>query len=166
MKRTAPMVKKMTAHNLRRKLESWIKYHEKRAAGVAPTDTQRLAAIAFEGSTVSTRQDGEAWLFRNPHRTSDAFEGLVDKWLGHRLGLRILPGEKRLTLSFRAVYLRRPAVPRFLDATWSYLPLWHWSGLTKPLSGTPSSLAGLEEIVAVPPKLKEINARVRRVVLA
>jgi hypothetical protein len=91
---------------------------------------------------------------------------VLDKWLGHRLGLQISPaGEIRLTFGFAAAHVRDARYPTFLDTTWTYLPLWDWRGFTRPLPSTPKTLAGLSEVVAEPPEIGRVNRPVLRVFL-
>ena len=153
----------MTATKFKKQLDAWLRYHAKRLRGEEPTESERKKADGFLRATIPARQDGEIWLFRHPDRKVDAFEGLLDKWLGHRLGLDIVPGEVRLTFGFRAAHVQNCTQPRFLDATWGYLPLWDWRGKTRPLPGAPTGLNGLEEVVADPPELRHLNRAVERV---
>jgi hypothetical protein len=147
----------MSATQFKRHMDAWLNYERKRATHNVPTDTERLSADGFLRSRIPARQDGEVWLFRNPDRNDDAFSGLLDIWLGHRLGLRLRSGESRLTFSFQANLVENVAEPRFLDTTWDYLPLWTWEGRTRPLTGAPAGLHGLEEVVADPPELRFLN---------
>lgn len=136
----------------------WIEYEMKRAQGEAPTQSEIDVAFMFRKARVPARQDGEIWLFRNPQRKTEAFDGVLDKWLGARLGLDLQPGELRLTFGFAAAHVDNPTEPRFFDATWKdFLSKWHWGGKTLPLSGTPKSHGGLEEVVADPPLLRDLN---------
>jgi len=153
----------MTAAKFTRKLDAWLAYHEKRSRGEMPTESERLHADSLLRATIPARQDGEIWLFRNPTRKPDAFDGIKDRWLGHRLGLNMRPGEVRLTFGFKASQVQNCVQPRFFDATWGYLPLWDWRGRTRPLPGTPTGLDGLEEVVADPPQLWHLNRPVERV---
>jgi hypothetical protein len=155
---------KMTAAAFKKKMDLWLRYEEKRLLGQKPTESERESATGFLRSRLPARQDGEVWLFRHPERKRDAFDGVTGEWLGHRLGLRLQPGEVRLTFGFRANHVDNVAEPRFLDATWSYLPLWDWRGKTRPLPGTPPGLDGFDELVADPPELRSLDRPVIRVV--
>jgi hypothetical protein len=91
----------------RNQLEAMISYYEKRVAGLPTTESERLATLGFMRTTVRARSDNTAWLFRSPSRNSDAFAGLADGWLGHRLGLNVAPsGECRLTFGFAAAHVQ------------------------------------------------------------
>jgi hypothetical protein len=147
----------MSPRKLRGKFSNWLSYERKRSAGRTPTERERLDAWAFRDANVPTRQDGEIWLFRNPQRKQDAFEGVLDDWLGARLGLILKPGEPRLTFGFLARSVKNLAEPRFYDATWQYLSNWHWNGRTRPLKDTPPGHTGLEEVVGDPPKLRDLS---------
>jgi len=135
----------------------WIAYEAKIARKATPTQSEIDAAFMFHRAIVPARQDGEIWLFRNPNRSVDAFCDLRNEWLAARLALGVRLGEVRLTFSFKGANVDAPVVPRFYDATWQYLAKWHWSGKTKPLPGTPTSFRGLEEVIASPPMLRDLN---------
>lgn len=143
----------------------WLSYNAKRNSGEKPSNQELRAARAFLDSKLPTRMDGEAWLFRNPQQRSDAFEGVLDDHLPKRLGLKLKPGERRLTMSFLAKNVRTVRSPRFLDATWGYLNLWDWRGKTRPLPGLPVSMDGLCETVAVPPKLNDLNRPIEAIAI-
>jgi hypothetical protein len=148
----------------RRQLNAMISYHEKRLAGLPTTESERIATISFMRTAVRARSDGTAWVFRNPSRSSDAFAGLADGWLGHRLGLNVAPsGEIRLTFGFAAAHVDELKRPTFYDVPWNFLPLWDFSGKTKPLPGTPTGMTGLEELVGNPPEIGRINRPVLRI---
>jgi hypothetical protein len=148
----------------RKQLNAMISYHEKRLAGLPTTESERIATIAFMRTTVHARSDDTAWVFRNPSRSPDAFAGLVDGWLGHRLGLNVAPsGEIRLTFGFPAAHVDELRLPTFYDVPWNFLPLWDSSGRTKPLPRTPTGMTGLEELVGNPPEIGRINRPVLRI---
>ena len=148
----------------RKQLNAMISYHEKRLAGLPTTESERIATIAFMRTTVRTRSDATAWVFRNPSRSPDAFAGLADGWLGHRLGLNVAPsGEIRLTFGFPAAHVDELKLPTFYDVPWNFLPLWDCSGKTKPLPRTPTGMTGLEELVGNPPEIGRINRPVLRI---
>src|SRR5205823_521306 len=100
----------------RNQLEAMIRYHEKRSLGLLPTETERLATLGFMRTVVPARSDDTAWLFRNPLRKTDAFAGLADDWLGHRLGLNVaVGGETRITFGFAAAHVEDVRRPTFQD---------------------------------------------------
>lgn len=145
--------------------ENWMRYYAARHAGRTPSNAERLAANAFLRSPLPTRLDGEVWLFRNPSGHSDAFDGIVDGHLPTRLGLLLVPGERRLTMGFFAKNVEAVHRPRFLDASWGYLNLWDWRGMTRPLPGTPASVNGLREVVAKPPLLRDLNRPIEAIAI-
>jgi hypothetical protein len=145
-------------------VDNWVRFHEKRALGVQATETERLATFKFMRAKVPARSFGSIWLFRNPSRTRDAFAGLADPWLGHRLGLNLAPTpEVRLTFGFRAGHVVDPRRPTFRDVAWVHRSLWHWSGITQPLPKTPAGMTGLEEVVAISPELSQLDRDVTRI---
>jgi hypothetical protein len=138
----------------RNQVNAMLAYYEKRESGRPFTDSEKLAALSFMNTPVPPRSDGTIWLFRNPNRRRDAFEGLLNEWLGHRLGLDIsASGETRLAFGFLAGKVDEVRHPTYYDATWSYLRLWSYRGATRPLPHTPGGLTGLEEVVALPPEM-------------
>jgi hypothetical protein len=154
----------MSIAAFRRQLEAMISYYEKRVAGLPTTESERLATLTFMRTTVRSRSDNTAWLFRNPSRSPDAFAGLADGWLGHRLGLNVAPtGEIRLTFGFAAAHVHGVKVPTFYDVPWNFLPLWDYGGKTRPLPRTPAGMGGLEEVVGDPPEIGRINRPVSRI---
>ena len=145
---------KMSVAKLRHQVNAMISYYEKREAGSPTNDSEMLAAKSFLRTSVPARSDGSIWLFRNPNRTRDPFDGLLNDWLGHRLGLNIsATGENRLTFGFLAAHVDDVHRPTFLDTTWEYLEVWHYGGRTRPLPSIPAGLSGLEEVVALPPEI-------------
>jgi hypothetical protein len=147
-------------------VRNWVQYHEKKARGDVPTETERLVVFKFMRAKVPARKDGSVWLFRNPSRDRDAFKGLADEWLGHRLGLNLSgKRERRLAFGFRAGHVEDPRCPTFRDVEWDYMSLWHWSGKTQPLPKTPAGMGGLEEVVAISPLLRELYGDVVRITL-
>ena len=148
---------KLSPINFEKAYRKWIAYEKKRALGLRITQTEIDAAFIFHKADVPARQDGEIWLFQNPSRRTNAFDGLLDEWLAARLGLDVHPGETRLTFSFRVADVENAVRPRFLDVPWDYLSKWHWSGKTRPLRGTPITHDGLRELVSDPPLLKYLN---------
>lgn len=149
--------------HLKGKYDLWISYEEKREKGIRPVQEEIEAATIFRMSDAPVRADGSIWLFRNPGRKEDAFDGLLNEWLAARLGLEVHVGEVRLAFSFLRMHVTGVAQPRFMDADWGYLEKWRWGGTTRPLHGTPSSMDGLEEVVAYPPKLDALHKAPRRV---
>jgi hypothetical protein len=146
-----------------KRVNAMVSYYEKRDRNETPSDTEILATKSFMMTAVPPRSDGSVWLFRNPTRATDAFKGVRDEWLGHRLGLDIsASGEFRLTFGFKAGHVDDVRQPTFCDTTWQSLVLWDWRGITRPLPGTPSGLRGLEEVVAKPPQMQHIYSRVVR----
>lgn len=157
----------MSVSQFRTMLEQCLSYYEKRDRGATPTESERLSVFSLLRATVPARGDGSIWMFRNPDKESDAYTGIENEWLGHRLGLNVAAsGETRLTLGFFAAHVQDPRRPTYCDVTWNFLPLWDWKGRTKPLAGTPTRLNGLHEAVAVPPELHRLNRPVRRLKLA
>jgi hypothetical protein len=152
--------------NFRRQVDAMVAYYEKRKRGDTPTDSEKNAAMSFMKTSVPPRSDGSIWLFRHPERKRDAFDGLLNDWLGHRLGLDLSrAGETRLAFGFLSGHVDDVRHPTFFDTTWQYLPLWNWKGSTRPLPRTPAALSGLEEVVAKPPELKHVHTQVARVTL-
>ncbi|OFW15962.1 MAG: hypothetical protein A3H27_05665 [Acidobacteria bacterium RIFCSPLOWO2_02_FULL_59_13] len=147
---------KLSPLNFEKAYRRWIAYEKKRALGQRVTQSEIGAAFIFHKASVPARQDGEIWLFQNPWRKTNAFDGVLDEWLAARLGLDVRPGECRLTFSFAAAHVENQAKPRFLDAHWD-LSKWHWCGKTRPLPGTPKTHDGLQELVADPPYLRDLN---------
>ena len=146
-----------------RQLDLYLSFFDKRDRGMDPSTSEDLAVRSFMNTLVPARADGSIWLFRNPRRTEDAFEGLEDRWLGHRLGLPIASGgEIRLTLGFSAAHAEGARKPTIFDVPWSMLDLWDWRGTTKPLPGTPVGLSGLDEVVCKPPQIGRANRPIRR----
>lgn len=145
-------------------LDNAIAHHSKKQLGIKSTDSERSAAYSIQSAKIPIRSNGIVWLFRNPGRSRDAFDGLIDQWLGHRLGLIIPPsGEDRLTFSFLSARIDTPRRPTFYDAEWRYLPFWHYGGATKPLPGTPAGLSHLEEVVSIPPVFRDADPPLRRI---
>jgi hypothetical protein len=149
--------------HLKGKYDLWMSYEEKREKGQRPVQAEIEAATIFRMSDAPVRSDGTIWLFRNPQRKEDAFEGVLSEWLAARLGLEVHHGEVRLAFTFPRMRVTGIAMPRFTDASWAYLEKWQWGGRTRPLHGTPSGLGGLEEVVADPPKLEALYKAPRRV---
>jgi hypothetical protein len=146
---------------------SWLRYWAKIAEGKRPTATERLDAAPILRSVIAVKGDGHVWLFRGSRRSGNPFAGESNKWLGARLGLRIPPsGEFRLTIAFAAKDVRELTEPRFIDPTWNYLPLWDWSGRTRPIAGTPAKYGGYDELVAAAPPIGKIAYPVRRIKIA
>jgi hypothetical protein len=146
-----------------KQVDDWIRFHEKRSRGIRPTEEERLATFAFMSAKVPARKDGSIWLFRNPARGPNAFEGLADEWLGHRLGLKLpRKRENRLALGFLAGRVHDPRQPTYRDVAWAHMSLWQWNGFSRPLPGTPTGFSGLEELVAVSPDLGQIDGLVMR----
>jgi hypothetical protein len=145
---------------LKGRYEAWLRYEDKRHRGVEPLQDEIEAATTFRKCRAPIRAFGFTWLFRNPERRRLAFDRLSDEWLGARLGLSLVAGERRLTFGFLASSVERDdgkaVIPTFLDSDWGSLPKWHWSGKTKPLLGTPPGYDGLEEVVAPPPSLSDL----------
>ena len=165
IKHISPLFGKSIA-NFRKQVNAMVAYYDKRRRGDSPTDSERAAALSFMRTSVPPRSDGSIWLFRHPESKPDAFDGLLNEWLGHRLGLDLSPaGETRLAFGFLSGHVEDVRHPTFFDTTWRYLPLWNWEGLTRPLPGTPAGLSGLKEVVAKPPELKHIHTPVARVTL-
>ncbi|MDH4981878.1 hypothetical protein [Hyphomicrobium sp. D-2] len=151
---------------LQRKVDSWLSFEEKRRGNQPFSEHERADAMAILTLKVPTRQDGGLWLFRNPRRKPNTFDGLLDDGqLPQRLGLILSPGQTRLTFSFRAAHVSDVRRPKFADATWDYLPYWDWRGKTKPLAPLPAE-AGLEEVVAEPPAIGQVNQTVRRITIS
>ncbi len=146
------------------KLELWLSFSSKRARDLSPTDEEIYAAELFLTATIPTRSDGELWLFRNPSRSQDPFDGLHLPQLAWRLGLQTATGEERIGMSFSSNRVEEKSVPRYYDATWDYLPLWSWTGRTRPIAGRCGSSYGLPEILASPPTFREVNFNVNIVV--
>jgi hypothetical protein len=147
-------------------VDDWVHFHEKRSRGLPTTEAERLATFEFMGARVPARTDGSIWLFRNPARGQNAFDGLADEWLGHRLGLK-LPRrrENRLGIGFLAGRTGDPRRPTYRDVSWQHISLWQWNGFTRPLPGTPTGYSGLEELVAVSPELGQHDGPVIRLKL-
>lgn len=142
-------------------VDGWVEYHEKINNKRKPTSFQHLSAVAIQGRSILVRDTEVLWLFRNPKNAPYAFEDLVDKWLSNRLGLASL--EPRLTLSFPAAEVGALHKPTFLDARWEDLDYWDASGKTRPVKGTPATLPGLEEVVASPPRFKDIHGPIHKI---
>jgi hypothetical protein len=152
--------------NFAKTVDSWVRFHEKRAQGLQPTEEERLATFAFMRAKVPARADGSVWLFRSPSRKRDAFDGIANEWLGHRLGLNLSrKPEVRLTFGFRAGHVSDPRRPTYRDVSWEHMSLWRWNGVTQPLPRTPAGLLGLEELVATSPEIGQIDRDVVRLKL-
>jgi hypothetical protein len=151
---------------LSKRVDDWVHFHEKRSRGLPTTEAERLATFEFMGARVPARTDGSIWLFQNPARGQNAFDGLADEWLGHRLGLK-LPRrrENRLGIGFLAGRTGDPRRPTYRDVSWEHISLWQWNGFTRPLPGTPTGYSGLEELVAVSPELGQHDGPVIRLKL-
>jgi hypothetical protein len=165
IKHIAPLFKKSVSR-FRDQVNAMLAYYEKRESGAPFTDSEKLAAHSFMNTQVPPRSDGSIWLFRNPNRRRDAFDELLDEWLGHRLGLDVSPaGETRLAFCFLAGHVQDVHRPTFYDTTWTHLTLWSYSGVTRPLPGTPARSTGLEEVVAFPPEIGRTSRPIVRVQL-
>lgn len=148
-------------------VNAMVAYYEKRESGKAFTDLEKLAALSFMNTPIPPRTDGSIWFFRNPTRARDPFAGLLNEWLGHRLGLDVsASGETRLAFGFLAGHVNDAHHPTFYDTTWSYLKLWDYRGTTRPLPRTPAGLTGLEEVVALPPEIGRTSRPIVRIKLS
>lgn len=143
---------------LRRQTDAMLAYYDKREKGLATTETERLATRSFMNATVPVRADGNVWLFRNPTGHRDAYHGIPERWLAHRLGLDVAAsGETRLTFGFAAAHVRDVRYPTFCDTSWLQLPQWDWRCITRPLTLAPRGTNGLAEVVAQPPMIDRTN---------
>jgi hypothetical protein len=150
----------LTYTQFRDAVELWIEFHRAKHEGRPPTSDQNSAAKMIEGKPIRVRGNESVWLFRNPTRSQNAFDGIIDEYLPDRLGLK--RSGRRITLSFKASAVdgSRVRKPAFLDAAWSYLNFWDAGGRTRPILGTPSSHDGLEEVVGRPPTFRDLHAPV------
>jgi hypothetical protein len=155
---------KFSPSHFTRMLEQWISYSRKRSRNETPTDDEAASAEVFLRSKLPTRADGEAWLFRNPTGAQHALDGLDLPRLAWRLGLHTAPGDERLGFSFPANLVEGYCLPRFYDATWSYLDLWSWTGKTKPNVTHAATTEGLRELLADPPEFRHVNPKINIVV--
>jgi len=128
VKYTAPAFRVSVAE-FQRRVDSLVSYYEKRERGMEPTATERLHALPFIQTRVPARTKGSIWLFQNPTRNRDPFAGVLDEWLGHRLGLNLPAApETHLTFGFQAGHVDELKRPTFADVGWAVLPQWHWGG--------------------------------------
>ena len=144
----------MSPMRLAPKVDNWIAYSKKKVAGDRYTATERQHANSMWSVTCPARTDGEIWLFRSQTRKIDAFEGIPTNELGKRLGLNYRAGEQRIGLNFPMRYVNDIARPTMFDCTWGYLSYWDWKGFTRSLD---RSLSGFEEVVAQPPRIKDVR---------